>query len=283
MKRDGLTGKDAPSLESLHDVKLEALLHDIVKREGKMQAAQILGVNYKTLARSIESGRLSVHLREALMARLLAQNESDSNEPAEAGTLEHAACVSLKELREIVEAEFRAVREEQTRQVRELEKRLAQVEAGLEEYPSVVRTTEREEMKQSPRGNQGQLRVSSLQQFRSTSPSVITMEPQPGDEEVYGKAWPLVDDWRSLRQSHPAQGRGFSWLEDEERLRMLEIVLIDEHELTMPPNTDPWDSLDRRTQVRWRLQTLERVGGERIRARVRRRVRLFLTLGLWRK
>ena len=34
--------------------------------------------------------------------------------------------------------------------------------------------------------------------FRTVSPSVITMEPQPGDEEVFSDAWPLVDEWRDV-------------------------------------------------------------------------------------
>ena len=29
-------------------------------------------------------------------------------------------------------------------------------------------------------------------------PRVITMEPQPGDEEVFSDAWPLVDEWRGV-------------------------------------------------------------------------------------
>ena len=136
----------------------------------------------------------------------------------------------------------------------------------------------------APVGDQPRPRNSlPLQLFRSTSPSVVTMEPQPGDEEVYGSALPLVEKWRRLRQSHLAQGRGLHWLVEEERLRILEIDLIGEHELTLPPDTDPWDSLGRRTQVRWRTRTLERVGREKVRAQVRRWLRRVLTLGLWRK
>ena len=70
---------------------------------------------------------------------------------------------------------------------------------------------------------------------------------------------------------------------EEERLRILEIDLIGEHELTLPPDTYPWDSLGRRTQVRWRTRTLERVGREKVRAQVRRWFRRVLTLELWRK
>ena len=84
-------------------------------------------------------------------------------------------------------------------------------------------------------------------------------------------------------ERHPTEGKGVSWLTDEERLRELEIALVGEHGLTMPPDTDPWDSLSRRTQVRWRTQTLERVHRERVLAEWRWRIRRILTLGMWRQ
>ena len=85
------------------------------------------------------------------------------------------------------------------------------------------------------------------------------------------------------RDTRPRARECLAWLMDEERLRELEIALVGEHGLTMPPDTDPWDSLSRRTQVRWRTQTLERVRRERVLAQIRRWVRRILTLGLWRK
>ena len=63
-----------------HSVRLAALLHDLVKKEGRLRAARTLGVNYKTVARSIDSGRLSVHMREVLMTRLMEQGEPDVGE-----------------------------------------------------------------------------------------------------------------------------------------------------------------------------------------------------------
>ena len=282
MKHDGPAANDAPSLDNVHEARLEALLHDLVKSDGKMRAAQTLGVNYKTVARSIESGRLSVHLREALMARLLAQAEDDAGQPDDGGTPEPPVGAlaeelrgGLEELRETVEEGLRGLREEQAQRMGALAGRLAQVESGLGVRVVVERPVGAE------RSSQGR-GTSSRPQFRRTSPSVVTMEPQAGDEEVYGEAWPLVDEWRKLRESHPSQGRGLSWLVNEERLRELEVVLVGEHELTMPPDTDPWDSLSRRTQVRWRMETIERLQEERARVRVRRWIRRVLTLGLWR-
>ena len=55
-----LTG-GVPSLESLHSVRLTALLR---YEEGKVRVAEVL--NYKTLATAMESGRLTPRLWDAL-------------------------------------------------------------------------------------------------------------------------------------------------------------------------------------------------------------------------
>ena len=47
-------GDATDNLESLHSMRLTALLHDSVKKEGRLRAARTLGVNYKTVARSID-------------------------------------------------------------------------------------------------------------------------------------------------------------------------------------------------------------------------------------
>ena len=293
MDHGELTAKDAPSLESVHEVKLEALLNDLVKREGKIRAARTLGVNYKTVARSMKNGRLSVHLREALMTRLLDQGEgeADDSEPGQVGAPEQPVEAlgeelldDMEELRETVEN----VRAEYARQLSALEERLAGLETG-----TGSRTASRSEGVEPRAEGDGSDAVAQheerqprrrghFKEYRRTHPSVITMEPQPGDEEVFGDAWPLVDEWRRLRTSHPAEGRGVAWLTNEERLRELEIALVGEHEMAMPPSRYRWDSLERRSQVGWRTETLERVRRELFWAHVRRWLRRVLTFNLWR-
>ena len=68
-----------------------------------------------------------------------------------------------------------------------------------------------------------------------------------------------------------------AWLRDEERLRGLEIALIADHELALPPERFRWDAVTRRAQLHWRERTLQRVRGERRRAQWLRRL---LTLGI---
>ncbi len=270
MEEKLVDGDATPNLESLQKVRLTALLHDLMK-EGKLEAAQLLGVNYKTLAAAVDSGTLTPRLSDALEKVLLSR--------------EIEAFEKVRERVEEMEGRVEAV-EKQTRGIpgeieeavgREVERRMAQTE----EPPVDAKKQTPEAATQD--GAVDKRNAPARQLFRRTSPAVITMEPQPGDEQVFGDAWPLVDEWRRLRERHPTDGSGVSWLTDEERLRELEIALVGEHGLTMPPDTDPWDSLSRRTQVRWRTQTLARVRGERVRALVMRWVRRILTLGLWRK
>ena len=60
------TMEKSGSVEDLRKLRLRALLRDLVREEGRMEAAELLGVNYKTLARTIESGDLSKRMSDAL-------------------------------------------------------------------------------------------------------------------------------------------------------------------------------------------------------------------------
>ena len=111
---------------------------------------------------------------------------------------------------------------------------------------------------------------------------LVTLEPEPGEEQVYGDATPLIVEWRKVRAEFLDAGDGLSRAIAEERMRELEIELIGGRELTLPPRTYPWDGSDRRDEVWRRTQALERARVERARAQIRRWIRRVLTLGLWR-
>ena len=109
-------------------------------------------------------------------------------------------------------------------------------------------------------------------------PGLVTKEPAPDDEEVYDDAWPLIDEWRRLWKTHSAGGRGLAWLEVEERVRELEVAMLEEHGLTLPPETMPLTGLWRSSQLNWRKETLREV---RRAVAWRRLARRILTLGRW--
>ena len=59
MKKTTESDGDAPGRENVHELRLVALLLDLVERHGRADTAEILGVSYDTVARAAASGRLT--------------------------------------------------------------------------------------------------------------------------------------------------------------------------------------------------------------------------------
>ncbi|MYD98678.1 MAG: hypothetical protein F4X98_15015 [Gammaproteobacteria bacterium] len=116
---------------------------------------------------------------------------------------------------------------------------------------------------------------------RRRFPDVLTTEPADDDAEAYGAAWPLVEEWRWMREAHPHHGRGVRWLEAEARILALELAMLDEHGLTLPPETQPLRGFARKGQTTWRRTALQDTQRALVWERRRRWVRRVLTLGLW--
>ena len=260
--------------EGPYDEQLRGILYRLVAEHGRMRAADELDINYKTLARCIDSRQLTMHLRAALLTEAIRRGETlEEGEGESPAARVEALEGELRRVAEAVQAlagEVERLRIEHGERLADVEGRLAGAgdgRAGAEAEPAAVIGAPRIDIRQP----------AALAKPRRTPPAVVTGEAGPGDEDAYGEAWPLVEEWRALRARHPAEGKGLDWLRDEERLRELEIALIAEHELALAPARYGWDAITRRAQLRWRERTLERVRGERRRAQWRRRA---LTLGL---
>ena len=112
---------------------------------------------------------------------------------------------------------------------------------------------------------------------------LVTREPADDDEQVYGAACELISEWRTLWVGHSPVGKGLAWASRRERILELEVAMLEEHGLTLPPETAPLRGLDRNEQLNWRVRELAKVKRQRaglVRLRWARRV---LTLGLWRR
>ena len=59
---------------------------------------------------------------------------------------------------------------------------------------------------------------------RREYPDLATLEPADDDEEVFGEAWPLVKEWRELKDSHPNEGTG-SGVAERRSSGLLEVEL----------------------------------------------------------
>ena len=116
---------------------------------------------------------------------------------------------------------------------------------------------------------------------RRQYPELASREPALDDEDVFGPAWPLIVEWRGLKGSHPNRGKGLSWLVTEDQFLSVELALLEEHGLTLPPETYPLRGSGRNAQRNWREAALYDTRRVRAWAELRRWVRRALTLGLW--
>ena len=58
--------EDSGSVEDVHDLRLMALLHELVRNKGNRGAAQALGIDPRKVASRKKMGRLSWRVKEAL-------------------------------------------------------------------------------------------------------------------------------------------------------------------------------------------------------------------------
>ena len=269
----GGDGSDGPDMEKLRRLRLSGFLRELVRAEGKMEAAELLGVNYKTLARAEKSGEITGRMGDAL-ERLL-------------GTGDDPEVERLRERMTALEGGVEAL-------AKELRGGLAEIRAAVAGKDG--HEAKGEDVKEPAQDGEGAgrsetraappvagLRSEKRVRLPRLDPEVVTEGPADDDAEVYGAAWPLVEEWRSLRAGHPRQGKSLSWLTTEERLLTLELAMLEEHGLTLPPETQALRGFGRKGQINHRWKALADTRVALRKRKLLRWVRRVLTVGLWRK
>ena len=265
------------SLDSLRETRLLVLLRDMIDDGGKVKAAKALGVNYRTVSKAARSGTLTERLADALERHLLLGGGSAAAQQRErVETLEKRLAELEGELRgglETVVGEVKALREEHARAMRHVERRLVRLESagnGSETSSQVSVEPEQSRRRYVP---------------PRTYPQLVTLEAEDGEGRVYGGAAPVIVEWRKARaEFSDLLKTGTALAQAEAKMRMLhmEIAIIEEHELTLPPASFPWNWEGRRDEVRRRQRSLGSAEVDRNRALLRLWLRRILTAGLWR-
>ena len=281
------------SIEDLHHLRLMALLDELVRDKGGRKAAADLDVDHRTLAASLESGRLTRRMRVALDRALLAGGGSPAREQQERNDELAERLAQVEERVEVVGQdagqglaavgdEVKALRNEQGQALQRVESRLAKVEGGggdAGEEEGAAGDGGRTPNRESSGGIQPKRRTKLRREF----PELVTLEPAEDDADVFGDAWALIQEWRELKETHPNRGRGLEWLLEKERLLEVELALLEEHGLTLPPETYPLRGLDRGAQVNWRHKALVDTQQARKKREVLLWLRRVLSLGMWRR
>ena len=277
-EKGGIDG--SKSVRDMHHLRLMSLLQEQVRGHGRKRAAEILGVDRRTLDTALDQGVLTRRIRGALERALqsgagsAAAQQRDRNDKLEdrLGDLEGLVEEQGREMREgrrAAEGEIRKLREEQAQGLRRIERAIAGLNAA---------TGDNEEEAKSSGPQQG--KQASL---RREYPELVTLDPAADDEEVFGKAWELIQEWRKLKETHPNEGKGLDWLLTEERFLTLELALLEDHGLTLPPARFPLRGFDRNGQTGWRRKALEDNRRKVRRRRLLEWARHVLTLERWRR
>ena len=268
--------------EEEHVNRLMALLHKIVRREGgRSGAARALGMDRRTVGTCIDDGRLTPGMRKALELALREEADSDSARPEPNDAPERRFQALREELHKDLDAdrgEIKALREEVALTLEKVQGLLASREAQQENHRESPWSADTPNATGSaPK----EATATDKPKFtKRLYPELVTMEPAPDDEVLFGKAWPLIEEWREIwKAGHVGTGKGLAWLETEERVRELEVAMLEEHGLTLPPEKQPLHGLWRSTQLDWRRETLNEV---RRAVAWRHLLRKALTCGLWR-
>ena len=259
----------------MHHLRLMSLLQELERAHGRKDAAELLGVDRRTLDASLDEGVLTRRIRGALEKALqsgvgsAAAEQRDRNdqladrlEDLEGGFEELGK--EIRENNRASEDRDRAIREEMAQGFRQREREQAERRTAGDAG---------DEAKADDAGPQPRKRSSLRREY----PDLVTLESAEDDEDVFGEVWPLIVEWRELKAVHPDEGKSLSWLLTEERFLALELTLLEGHGLTLPPATFPLRGFDRNGQVNWRKTALS----DTRRALRKRELLHTLTLRLW--
>ncbi len=262
---------DAP----LSDEPLLDLLDALVNDRGKVAAAEALGVNYRTMVTCYESRHVSRRMRRALAEFRDKHVDGGDEQDDEAGDIVARVTALEERVAAMEEAHGALVEtvEAQAKQLTELQRNVGGSEDGAEEE-------KREPSKPDPVGDgDGRRREwwPPRREHGLPDAGVVTSEEQPDEGHAFGPAAQLVKEWRELRTGGEVSGGRVDRAKAAVRRWELEIAMLGDYGLTLPPETEPLDASRREDHLRWRKKAL---AAALARARRLRWLRRALTLGL---
>ena len=258
----------------LSDAPLLDLLDALVGQRGKVAASQALGVNYRTMMACYDSRHVSRRMRKALEEF----RDAGTGEDGGAEVDDDGAADEVETLRQRVaelEEEARGLRglvETQAGQLEALGRRVAQLVREVQQRGESEPVVGDDHLSvwRPPRRGHG-----------LPDAGVVTLEEQPDEAHAFGPASDLVAEWRQLRTGGDATGRRVDRARASVRRWDLEIAMLRDFRLTLPPETEPLDGVRRTDHLRWRQNALAEAHVELTGARQVRLLRRILTLGLW--
>ncbi len=271
--------------------RLGGLLQDLLRTHGRRRTAELLDLSERTLQR-VEHAEEGEQLSEQFLRAL---EDYEATQPG-SEVLPTDTAAELANLRRCVDRLERAVPEhigdlhttlEQLgASVEQLQQQVTALQQGGDDGDTVASVESVGGATRATKATSIKAADSPLRPYPEHS-GVVTIEAEPGERRFYGTAMPTISAWRRARARRgQASNRldrfdKLDRLRADERLLELEIELVAEHGLTLPPAGRPWDGPRRQTELRVTREALRRVRRDRLRAQVVHWLLRLLTLGLW--
>ena len=245
---------------------------NVQEREGRDAAAERLGLSERTIRRTLTDRHFSRRMNEALL------KERNRRRAAQRAGSEPE---QQQQPEERVQAG--------TGTVEQLAARVGVLETELKDWSGCL-DHDLELLEQQLRSLAGQLGLALTSQMGATwerrlppriHPQLVTVEPAPDDAANYREALPLVAEWRRTLRDLEDPPHTLAWLRLQERLLVVEIELLDDHLLTLPPAELPWDEVRRHDELRLRRRELADMRRQRAWTQVLHMLARIATIGLW--
>ena len=252
--------EDSRDIENMHHMRLMTLLQELVRDKGFKGAARVLELDQRTVAECAKTGQLSRRVRQALERALQEGVGSAAARQRERNEKLEERVEALEKGHEAHEKGHDALGKELRRRVAAVEGQVASLRRDGAQgtgagHAGAGPSPERSGKSESGASDSGR-RPPPKARMKREYPDLGTLEPAEDDEEVFGDAWALIVEWRALKDAHPNEGRGLAWLAEEERLRVVELALLEDHGMTLPPEKRPLRGFDRDGQINWRRTAL---------------------------
>ena len=264
--------------------QLGGLLAKLVGDHGQSGAAAELGVSERTIRRSVAAGKLTRGLRIALEKHLLMREGAGmpgSTSERRLDALERWQTEQTQQLISVA-GELQSARGAISELARDVAGRLGEMQETLSEVLSVQQEIRRRldqvEKRSQVRADPPPVREAAVEPVGSGAGAAPSRDGDGYDEEVEG----LVSEWRRLKAQEAEAGTRLDRVTAAEARLELEIELIREHEMGIPPG-ERWGLGVRLREVSWRWGALADRRRQRRRLTVLWWVRRILTLGRWRR
>ena len=234
MKTTGHGIDDSKDVANVYHLRLMTLLQELVRDKGYHGAARVLEIDQQTVTESARTGQLTRRVRQSL-ERALQEGVG-------------SAAARQRERNDRLEERLQWLEQDHEALGREARRRLAAVEGQVGGLHGNGGEAAGQPGAGAGQGNdgpsqavtsEGNKTLPSRPPPRREYPDLATLELASDDEEVFGDAWPLIVEWRKLKDSHPTKGRGLAWRKDQQRLLEVELALLEEHGLTLLPERRP--------------------------------------------